>query len=430
MPDDLNRYSATRAAQAIQSAEITSLQLVESCLARFELQEPSLQAWEYVNKEQVLKQAQQRDLHRSNKPLHGVPIGIKDIIDTADMPTTYGSAYYQGHQPDQNAACIERLLNAGAILFGKTVTTEFAYLEPGKTRNPHNYEHTPGGSSSGSAAAVADYHVPLALGTQTAGSIIRPASFCGVTGFKPTFDSFPVSGIHPFAPSFDTLGGFARNVSDIILLSEVLTEKQIPRLARQAGKVALIGGPYWSQAEAENQVMFEQLLHLLRENDIEVDKLDISVDFQNINAAHKTIMLSDCVQSLKQVYKKNKNAFSVKLLEDYEMALNYSVREVINARDLLEQLKQKIANVFNQYDLILTPASPGRAPRGLNATGDPVFNRMATALHLPCLSLPYPQVGNELPLGVQLVGAFEKDELLLNHGLWFESLFNTQKPSR
>ncbi|MBT7952280.1 MAG: amidase [Gammaproteobacteria bacterium] len=426
----MSRYTAKEAALAIQCGDISSLEFAESCLNRLELRESSVQAWEYVDKDLVRSQARDRDSQRKSKPLQGVPIGIKDIIDTADMPTSYGSPFYHEHQPEINAACIERLENAGAIIFGKTVTTEFAYLNPGKTRNPHNFKHTPGGSSSGSAAAVADYHVPLALGTQTAGSIIRPASFCGVVGFKPTFASFPISGIHPFSPSFDTLGGFARSVSDIILLSEVLADRDFDKHPIRPEAVALVHGPYWSQAEPDTQFMFENLTEVLRDNQITVDIVDLSVEFNDINGAHKIIMLSESVQSLKKVYEKNKSDFSDRLLEDYEIAMSYSEKDIQIARTFLKKLKQKVAEVFSEFDLVLTPASPGRAPEGLHATGDPVFNRLATALHLPCLSLPYPQKDNALPLGVQLVGAFNRGDILLSHGLWLETLFNNQKPSR
>jgi Asp-tRNA(Asn)/Glu-tRNA(Gln) amidotransferase A subunit family amidase len=209
----------------------------------------------------------------------------------------------------------------------------------------------------------------------------------------------------------------------------VLADREFDKHPKRPDAVALVHGPYWSQAEPDTQFMLEKLTGVLRDNQITVDIVDVSVQFNDINDAHKTIMLGECVQCLKEVYKRNKNDFSNRLFEDYEMAMSYSEKDIQIARTLLENLRQKIAEVFSEYDLVLTPASAGRAPEGLDATGDPIFNRMSTALHLPCLSLPYPQKDDALPLGVQLVGAFEKDDLLISHGLWFETLLSNQKSS-
>jgi Asp-tRNA(Asn)/Glu-tRNA(Gln) amidotransferase A subunit family amidase len=429
MSESFYKLSAFEITKLIQSADMTALELVDSCLARIESREESVQAWEHLDKSLILSQS--RDIAREDKrPLAGVPVGIKDIIDTDNMPTTYGSQIFKNHHPPKNAVCIDRLIKAGAIIFGKTVTTEFAFLNSGKTSNPHNNRHTPGGSSSGSAAAVADFHVPLALGTQTAGSIIRPASYCGVVGYKPTFASFPIDGIHPLAVSFDTLGGFARTVGDIILLSEVLAEKKISKDSRKPEKIAILLGPDWSAAEPEMEGLFERLPDLIKEHEVELDVLQRANELKDINAAHKVIMMNDCVSALKNVYANNRNSLSDILLDEYESALKYDNNDLRSAKKIIEDSKRFMAALFEDYDLLLMPASTGRAPAGLEATGDPAFNRMTSALQLPCLNLPYVQTQNDLPLGVQLVGAYMGDEKLLSHSLWLEKLFKDQNPSR
>ncbi|MFT5134410.1 MAG: Asp-tRNA(Asn)/Glu-tRNA(Gln) amidotransferase A subunit family amidase [Gammaproteobacteria bacterium] len=415
-------YSAVDAVKTIKSGEITSEALVESCLRRIDLRESSVQAWECIDRDLALRQARDQDRQEKTGTLQGVPIGIKDIVDTDDLPTAYGSPIYSGHQPKVNAECIKRLKAAGAVIMGKTVTTEFAFLHPGKTRNPHNVEHTPGGSSSGSAAAVADKHVPLALGTQTAGSIVRPASFCGVVGYKPTYNSFSFEGIHPFAPSFDTLGGFARSVEDIVLLRSVLGDDDSSIESQRPDNIGIMQGPYWENAESTTRALFAQISHLLSKAGIKTNLVELPRVFNEINEAHRKVMFGECVQTLGSLYLNHKEQFSEELIKDYEFGLTLSKSEIEDARMLINKCREESTLVFSNYDLILTPASPGKAPKGLGSTGDSVFNKMWTAMGLPCLSLPFPQKENELPLGVQLVGAFGGDRKLLSSALWFEEL--------
>lgn len=422
MPKDLCHYSAVEAVNAVKSGEITAEALVHSCLERYDLRENTVRAWEFVDRDLVIQQARELDRRQKNLPLHGVPIGIKDIIDTDNMPTCYGSPIYNEFQPATDADCIRRLKEAGAVIMGKTVTTEFAYLNPGKTRNPHKLEHTPGGSSSGSAAAVADFHVALALGTQTAGSIIRPASFCGVVGYKPTFNSYSLEGVHAFAPSLDTLGGFARSVVDIALLHNVLAKNQVNTGAQKPDKVAVLRGPYWQHAEDETRDTFDQLDEILRFNDLAAGRIDLGDEFMQINDAQKKIQLNECTHELGKYYRERKDDFSDNLLRDYEYGLSLDKQEMAAAYAIVEKCREKIAGVFSEYQLILTAASPGRAPAGLQSTGDPVFNRMWTAMGLPCICLPFPQKQAELPLGVQLVGPFSGDADLLNYAAWLEEI--------
>lgn len=419
----LNQLCATEMSERLQSGECSSEQIVEACLERIQARDNDVQAWQYLDPEYALEQARTRDKSAPGSPMHGVPIGIKDIIDTADMPTDYGSKIYDGHQPSANAACVELLKDAGAVILGKTVTTEFAYLEPGDTRNPHDLEHTPGGSSSGSAAAVADYHLPIALGTQTAGSIIRPASYCGVVGFKPSFDSYPAAGIHPFAQSLDTLGGFARKVADIVLLADVLGGEKSDFEAMAPTRIAMVRGPAWSEAGQGSREVLEQSRELLLERGTTVEEVPLPVEFDEIIEAQKCIQLHECTRTLSSYYENSAEKMSRKLRVDYEHGLGISDATMKGAYALVEKCKHSIARLFSDYDLLLTPASSSSAPLANEGTGDPVFNRMWTALHLPCISLPFPRPSGNLPIGLQLVGGYRNDSLLLAHAACIEQWF-------
>ena len=251
--EESNRYSAVEAAALIAAGKLTAVKLAEDCLARVAAREEAVQAWAYIDPQQVLAEARARDAEPPRSPLHGIPVAIKDIIDTGDMPTEYGSPIYAGHRPRADAACVALLRNAGAVIMGKTVTAEFAMSHPGKTRNPLNKAHTPGGSSSGSAAAVADWMSPLALGTQTGGSVLRPAAFCGVVGFKPTFDAINPAGVKPNSASYDTVGLIARSVADVALGFAVMTNSGAAGSALPAVDKPRIGfcrTPQWPKAEA------------------------------------------------------------------------------------------------------------------------------------------------------------------------------------
>ena len=254
MTSGLHRLNLAEAARGIAGGRFTSVDLVTACLERIHAREDRVKAWAWLDPDQALARARACDARPATTPLHGIPIGVKDIIDTADMPTCYGSQVFQGHYPAEDAECIRLLKQAGAVIMGKTVTTEFAFYAPGKTANPHALDHTPGGSSSGSAAAVADFHVPLALGTQTSGSIIRPASFNGVFGCKPTYNSYSLGGIHPLAPELDTLGAFSRSPADLALLHGVLSQQDTGLAdAVRPATVAVVRTPAWDDADTEAQ---------------------------------------------------------------------------------------------------------------------------------------------------------------------------------
>ena len=426
MEKTFNAFSAGFAAEAIRTGHCTSEHLVQDCLERIQIREDEVHAWQYLDPEYALEQARDCDRTERKSALHGVPVGIKDIIDTADMPTDYGSAIFKAHQPDTNARCIELLKKAGAVILGKTVTTEFAYLNPGPTRNPHNLQHTPGGSSSGSAAAVADQHVPLALGTQTAGSIIRPASYCGVVGYKPSFDSYPCAGIHPFAQSLDTLGGFARSVADLALLANVLGSKEITLQSRRPGSIAMVKGPEWAAAEADTHELFAVIRELFKKNDISVQEVNLPVAFNKINEAQRYIQLKECTENLKEYYETTPDKLSEKLRLDYEYGLTISESDMRHAYDLVDNCKKAIASLYAKFELIVTPASAGSAPLAESGTGDPVFNRMWTAMHLPCVNLPVWLENKRLPIGIQLIGEFGHDARLLSNALCIEKYLSKE----
>jgi len=429
--------AASEAARLIRSGALTSEELVRDCLARIREVEPRVQAWAFLDEEHALAQARALDeLQRSGRPtgpLHGVPVGIKDIIDTADMPTENGTVLHRGRLPRADAAVVASLRAAGAVILGKTVTTECAYFSPGKTRNPHNPEHTPGGSSSGSAAAVAAGMVPLALGSQTAGSTIRPASFCGVYAFKPTRGLVPRTGVLQLSRTLDQIGLFASSVEDLALLAEQITgadegdpdtrpRARIPfqEIAAEAPptapRLAFVKTPHWERADPDTREAYAELLESLGEH---AEELDLFAAAQELWDWHKTIMEAEMAANLEPEWLRGAGQLSPQLRAliergretravDYQRALR-SLGPVIEGVDDL---------LIERYDAILTPAALGTAPKGLGATGDPAFCVPWTLLGMPAVSLPLMQGANGLPLGVQLVGRRHFDARLLRTARW------------
>ena len=439
---DANRLewlSATDAARAIAEGAVSSEQLVEACLARIRAAEPEVQAWKFLDPEHALTQARARDLDRKEGraigPLHGVPVGIKDIIDTADMPTEDGTVLHAGRTPDRDATVVAMLRAAGAVILGKTVTTECAYFHPGKTCNPHNPAHTPGGSSSGSAAAVAAGMAPLALGTQTNGSVIRPAAFCGVYGFKPTHGLIPRHGILKLSRTLDQVGLFARTLEDIALVAEQLVgnderdpdtrpRARIP-LVRTAAEdppmpllLAFVKTPVWDRAAAETQDAFAELTEALGAQ-CEVHELPESL--REAWDWHRTIMEAEMAANLDLEWEKGRDRLSEPLRA--LLARGREVRAIDYQKALarLPVLHQGFEDLFSRYDAVLTPSAPGTAPKGLTATGDPAFCSLWTLCGMPALNLPLMRGENGLPLGVQLVGARHGDARLLRTARWLVS---------
>jgi Asp-tRNA(Asn)/Glu-tRNA(Gln) amidotransferase A subunit family amidase len=349
-------------------------------------------------------------------PLHGIPVGVKDIMDTADMPTCYGSPIYQDHRPARDASCVARIRAAGGIVLGKTETTEFALFHPAKTANPHNLDHTPGGSSSGSAAAVADFMVPLATGTQTAGSIIRPAAFCGVFGFKPSYGLIERTGVKPVSDTLDTIGIFTRDLEDLALLGEILTGRPFSSLDNNQDDPLTIGfcpTHEWPLASPETVWALEEASRRLKAHGIRVKEVKLSDPFSRLGKAHETVMVFEAAGSLALEYERHKKHLSSKLREVLELGNATSGKEYEEALACGMECRALLQEIFSQVDFLLAPSVMGEAPKGLSSTGDPVFNRIWTFLYTPCLHLPMFKGPQGLPLGVQLVGRSGDEARLL-----------------
>jgi Asp-tRNA(Asn)/Glu-tRNA(Gln) amidotransferase A subunit family amidase len=417
----LIELSAYEAARAIAQRKITSHQLVAECLERIKSREPEIGAWEFLDEPLALAQADQRDNSGEKGALHGVPIGIKDIIETADMPTGHGSPIYRNNRTGADAACVRRLRAAGAIILGKTVTAEFATFYPGKTRNPHNSLHTPGGSSSGSAAAVAGCHVPVALGTQTAGSVIRPASFCGVIGYKPSYARFAIDGVLSCSPALDTLGIFARSVDDIELVAYVLggiSSREIPAIAAPP-RIGVVRTPWWHEAEAEMRNAVESSAETLARSGAIVSELT-TPEFEELRDAHSKIMFREIAISRRFEYENHRPMLSGKLVEVIEHGRALGISEIQNAIRTARIGRGRIAQAFRVHDVLLTPSAPGAAPEGLSSTGNPIFNGIWTLLGVPCITYPAAFSSKGLPLGVQVIGPPNDDERLIAATRWMQ----------
>ncbi|MGI9230071.1 MAG: amidase [Gammaproteobacteria bacterium] len=413
MADDLHTLPATRAAAGIVQGDFTATELAQSCIDRIAEREEAVHAWHHFDPEVVLAQAAARDQQTPTGVLHGIPVGIKDIIDTRTMPTCYGSEAYRDHQPQQDATCVDLLQQAGAIIMGKTVTTEFAFYAPGPTANPHKLSHTPGGSSSGSAAAVADFHVPLALGTQTAGSIIRPAAYTGTIGYKPAYDTFSLTGVHPLAPSMDTLGGFAREVGDLALLKGVLTERPpVPLSAAKPDAVAFVRSPVWEQASPQTQAAIEQFVTTLAASGVRIIEPN-DHPLAGLPELQLALLAHGASQTLGDIANKSGDKLRPETLQLIEMGAQTDPALFDKLAEATAVAQTFLQEVFSEADLIITASAPAEAPVGLQATGDPVFNRIWTLLKLPCINLPLIRIDNGLPLGVQLVGQLGGDDALL-----------------
>jgi len=429
--------SAAEAAQAIRDGALSSEELVRACLLRIRELEPRVQAWAFLDEDHALAQARAADdLKRTGAPigpLHGVPVGIKDIFDTADLPTERGSALCAGRTPSRDAAAVALLRAAGAVILGKTVTTEFASAAPGKTRNPHDPERTPGGSSSGSAAAVAAGMVPLAIGSQTNGSVIRPAAFCGVVGFKPTHGLIPRAGMLMVSRTLDQPGVFARTILDAALIAEQLVafderdpdtrpRARIPFREVAAEEpplppvLAFIKTPRWESADEE---MKEAFLELAGSLDARVEEVELFPSAAQAWDWHQAIMDAETAASLEQEWEKGRERLSNAVREQIERGRKASATDYLRALRWVPRLWESFAELFEQrYDAILTPAAPGPAPRDLASTGDPSFCTPWTLCGMPALTLPLLRTAAGLPLGVQLVGPRDGDARLLRTARW------------
>ncbi|MCB1884439.1 MAG: amidase [Geminicoccaceae bacterium] len=429
--DDLARLGAAEARALLVDGRLSALELTEACLARIAAREETVRAFAFLDPDHARRQAEALDaLRRAGRPLrplHGLPVAVKDVFDTGDMPTCHGTPLHEGRRPRRDAFVVGRLRAAGAVILGKSVTTELAVYAPGPTRNPHDPGRTPGGSSSGSAAAVADFMAPLALGTQTNGSVIRPAAFCGVVGVKPSFGLVGRSGVLRQSPPLDQVGVFARSVRDAALLLDAIVgfdpgdRDSLPWAAPGFERtldapwpiepdLALVPTPRWDEAGADLQGGLAEIVQALGGA---VPALDLKDALERVWDLHRTVMEADLAASYAADYARGGDALSPVLRAMLERGRTLPAVAYIEARDAIPRLRAAIEPLFDRFDAFLTPASPGAAPRGLDSTGSPAFCTPWTYLGLPALTLPLLKDGDGLPIGVQLVGRHGDDARLL-----------------
>lgn len=433
---DVTLLTGAQALEMLADGRMSAEDLTRGCLARIEADEPRVQAWAFLDGERALQQARRCDeIRREGRaigPLHGLPVGVKDIVDTADMPTENGTALHAGRRPWNDATIVERLRAAGAVILGKTVTTELATYAAGKTRNPHNPEHTPGGSSSGSAAAVAAHMVPVAIGTQTNGSVVRPAAFCGVFGYKPTFGWIPRTGILKQSPPLDQVGFMARSVEDLAVIAEPLVgydehdpatrSMARPRLRETALQEAPLPPRFaytqpanWKDAEPQTHEAFDELAECLGE---QAKSFVVPSVLDGVWDWHRTIMEADLARHYHDEYERGRDQLSESLRGQIERGRIVTAVDYNNAVQRIEAMNAAFDEVFDRYDAILTAAAAGPAPRGLESTGSPAFCTPWTFAGMPAVTLPLLTAENGLPMGVQLVGRKGDDARLLRTAHW------------
>lgn len=430
------RLDAVELRDRLAAGGLRATELAEACLERVRVREPEVGAWVWLDQDYIRQQAQALDDHRARGrpigPLHGLPVGLKDIIDTAGIPTENGTAIDAGRTPAVDAFVVRRLRQAGALIMGKTITTELAFRSSGKTRNPHNPGHTPGGSSSGSAAAVAAGMVPLAVGTQTVGSVIRPASFCGVVGYKPSFGMIARTGVLAQAPSLDTVGVFAGSVSGAALLADCLSGHDPgdpasllappPRLLDTAATApplrpsfAFVPQAGWDSVDPDTRDGFAELRQALGDS---CDAVELPGPFSEAQGLVEVIQLAELAKSYSRYAQRGTERLSPALRDAIDEGRRISAHDYLAARDWPSVLNAALEAVFDRYDAIVTPAAQGSAPEGLASTGSPVFNGLWTFCGTPAVTVPLLQAGNGLPIGVQVVGRRGDDGRLLRTARW------------
>jgi len=432
----LFKLSAVDIVKFLKEGKYSCEEVIKSFIDQIDKNEKKVEAWEFFDQEIVLKQAKKLDEdHQRGKvhgDLHGVPVGIKDIFDTEDMPTIDGTEIHKKDLIWNDCTVVSKLKQAGAIIMGKTVTAELAYYSPGKTKNPHDATRTPGGSSSGSAAAVACNMVPLAVGSQTNGSVIRPASFCGVVGYKPSKGYISRHLVLQVSRTLDQVGIFSNSIEDAALIGEQLfghdkqdpgtTLNPKPKLLNASKQkppaepaLAYIKLPFMSELEEDAKEGFEEIKDELKGK---VDEMELPEGFANIPKWHQIIMESDMAQSFSKEYKNSKNKLSDKIIEAIERGMKYTSVEYKDALLKIEVANTYFNQFFHDYDAILTPSANGEAPKGLESTGNPIFSTIWTYCGMPSISLPLLQGKNDLPIGVQLVSSLYDDERLFRNATW------------
>ena len=435
---DFTSLSAIELVKKLRTGDISSVDLCNAYIKRIDKYEKDVKAWAFFDKKVLLEKAEEADDYRkSGKPtgvLHGLPVAVKDIVGTLDMPTECGTVFRKKMSSSQDAEVVNLLKTAGAIVMGKTETAELAYIHPGKTRNPHDYKRTPGGSSSGSAAAVAAHMTHLSIGSQTGGSIIRPASYCGVVGYKPSYGLISRSGVLKTSEKLDTMGVFGKTVEDVALLAKTLIKKDLydPATIHFAADDMLEvcrKGPIfepkfifyktdkWKNIDKESQKAFEFLIKNFKKN---IEVFDTPSYFKDIPRYHQIIHETDLANNFQVYYKKDKNKLSQEMRDAIGRGMKYSAKEYTDAIDFMKQSYESYKEVFEDYHGVITPSSSGVADKGLTSTGSADFQKIWTYLGLPTISLPLLTGENNLPLGVQLVGDKLDDLRFLGTANWLE----------
>ena len=439
---DVSNFTANELASKLRSGEISSVDLCNKYLERIKKFEPEVKAWAHLDKKLLLEKAEEADNHRKSGkplgPLHGMPVAIKDIIGTYDMPTECGTVFRKKMSSSQDSEIVNLLKNSGAIIMGKTATTELAYIHPCKTTNPHDYTRTPGGSSSGSAAVIASHMAHLSIGSQTAGSTIRPASYCGVVGYKPSYGLISRSGVLKVSDKLDTIGLFGKTVKDVALLAKCLIKKDLydPATVYFSAEEMLEAcdkGPlfepkfifykteHWKIIEKKSREAFEYFIKSFKNN---IEVFDTPSYFKDIHKYHQIIHETDLANNFALYYKKYKKKLSKYMQDAIAKGNKHSAKEYAEAIDFMKRSYESYQEVFEDYHGVLSPSSPGVAPKGLKSTGTAEFNKVWSYLGTPCISLPVLQGEGNLPLGVQLIGARFDDHRFLGIANWLEKECN------
>ena len=427
---ELFKLSTSEAIRRIREGNLTSEELVRSCLERIKSREDQIKAWVYLDPDYALAEARRCDREQNRGPIHGIPFAAKDIMDTADMPTEYGSPIYKGNRTTADAACVALARVAGGVLMGKTVSTEFASRHPwGKTTNPHNSKHTPGGSSSGSAAAVADFMVPMAFGTQTVGSIVRPAAFCGCIGYKPSYGEVSTMGVKENTGSYDTIGLFGRVVEDLPLFRAAVTgfaPKALAAVSVRELRIGLCRTMNWDRAEDYTKTLVESAAQQLGKAGVKVSDVELGGPFADFETIGRRI--NDYESSRALTWERNHHW---ELLSEFQKNklggwLNVSYEQYREAHTVMVECRRYIDQAMEDLDLLLTPSANGEAPEGLASTGDTAFNILPTWTHIPCVTLPVFTGPSGLPVGIQLIGHRNQDHRLFEATSAVDSVLSEQ----
>lgn len=420
-PAGLNLLTAHEASAKLAAGDITSEALVTDCLARIAARDPEIGAWAHVDADYALEQARACDGSERRGPLHGVPVGIKDILDTHDMPTEYGSIIHKGHRPDKDSAYVAILRSAGAVILGKTTTTEFASPVPAGVKNPHDFTRSPGVSSSGSAAAVADYMVPLALGTQTGGSVILPAANCGVFGFKASLTGLNRAGIRHLRPTLDTLGILSRHMDDIALMRAAMMKNAVPREFGSHGEVLRVGVCRtfnWDQAAPEAVTALESAADTLSRAGAEVNDVELPAVFDGIEESFRIISSTEGRNAIAHELESHFDKLNLWIQEGAAAGSGWADGEYEEALAHAAACRTSLRALFASRDVLLTPSTTGEAPDDLVGNSNAAFNRTWTLMHGPCVTIPAYTGPNLMPVGVQIVGPPGTGDTVINAGAW------------